>query len=64
MSTIKNDCTTYVSFERAAGLVGCGVTDVVSGVSCGRIPFRFAGKDRLVAVEDVANYCRARGIAA
>ena len=54
----------FVSFEEAAGLVGCGAVEIARAVSCGRIPFRFSGEARLVVVADVENYCRACGRAA
>lgn len=62
--TGANVAARFVSFEEAAGLVGCGATDIARAVSCGRIPFRFAGAARLVDVADVENYCRTSGFAA
>lgn len=59
-----NASSRFVSFEEAAGLVGCGVAEIARAVSCGRIPFRFAGATRLVDVADVENYRRTRGLAA
>ena len=63
-TSTNNGGIRFVSFEEAAELVGCGVAEITRAVSCGRIPFRFAGAARLVDVADVENYRRMCGLAA
>lgn len=63
MSVFKSKKSRFVSFEEAADLVGCGVGEIARAVSCGRIPFRFAGQSRVVDVADVMNYRRTHSLA-